>query len=80
MKKRALEEAKNYNRYVLESYGETNMFGQLINQDFTRKDITFKDVEKLVKTTTQVVETYMFENDRYIKIGEHQTIICKHEK
>ena len=56
------------------------MFGQLINQDFTRKDITFKDVEKLVKTTTQVVETYMFENDRYIKIGEHQTIICKHEK
>ncbi|OGI05111.1 MAG: hypothetical protein A2287_01190 [Candidatus Melainabacteria bacterium RIFOXYA12_FULL_32_12] len=85
MKKKALEEAKKYEKFILEEkvqsfqYMESDGLRRRPIVEVVRKEIAFKDIEKLIKETPYLVDTYIIEDSRHIKIGIDKLIICRYK-
>ncbi|EKE02311.1 MAG: hypothetical protein ACD_20C00400G0011 [uncultured bacterium] len=83
MKKRAIDEARKYEKFILEekvqSYqmmeGDSLRRRQIV--EIVRKEIEYKDVEKMIKESPYLVDTYLIEDTRHIKIGIDKLIKCR---
>jgi len=88
MKRKALEEAQKYTKFVLEARVETFDYSfsdkkDVIRRPITeiiRKNITYKELEDMIKKSVDLIDTFIVENDRHIRIGIDKLVICREKK